>query len=115
MAPYWLGEIERVLAGGPEPVPFGRIASDPVRIALVERDRSVPPRELYDRIDDALRRFERRWRTLTPADLGRRGLHPTRGEITVAAMPERFIVGHLEDHVRQLEGILAGSDGPTTT
>ena len=115
MAPYWLGEIERVLAGAPEPVPFGRVATDPVRIALVERDRSVPPRELYDRIDDALRRFGARWRTLSPADLARRGLHPTRGEITVAAMPERFIVGHLEDHVRQLEGILAGPDARTET
>ena len=63
MVPYWLGEIERVLAGDPEPVPFGRIATNPVRIALVERDRSVPPRELYDRIDGDLGRFDRRWRT----------------------------------------------------
>ena len=110
MAPYWLGEIERVLAGNPEPVPFGRIARDAVRIALVERDRSVPPREMYDRIDEALGRFDRRWRTLTPAELARRGLHPTRGELTVAAMPERFIVGHLEDHVRQIEQILAGPE-----
>ncbi len=54
MAQYWLGEIERVLDGDPEPVPFGRIATDPVRIGVVERDRSLPPRELYDRIDDAL-------------------------------------------------------------
>jgi len=115
MAPYWLGEIERVLAGDPEPVPFGRVASDPVRIALVERDRSVPPRELYDRIDDALRRFDQRWRTLSPAELERRGLHPTRGEITVAAMPDRFIVGHLADHVRQLEGILGSPDARDAT
>jgi hypothetical protein len=81
-----------------------------VRIALVERDRSVPPRELYDRIDGDLQRFARRWRTLSPADLARRGLHPSRGEITVAAMPERFIVGHLADHVQQLEEILGGTD-----
>ncbi len=115
MAPYWLGEIERVLAGHPEPVPFGRIASDPVRIALVERDRSVPPRELYDRIGGDLQRFVQRWRALSAADLARRGLHPTRGEFTVAAMPDRFIVGHLEDHVRQLEGILAAPDGGDAT
>ena len=110
MVPYWLGEIERVLAGDPEPVQFGRIATNPVRIALVERDRSVPPRELYDRIDGDLQRFDRRWRTLSPPELERRGLHPSRGELTVAAMPDRFIVGHLADHVRQLEEILAGPD-----
>jgi hypothetical protein len=110
MAEYWPGEIERVLAGEHEPVPFGRIATDPVRIGLIGRDRSLPPRVLYDRIDDALARFDRRWRTLTPADLGRRGLHPTRGELTVAAMPDRFIVGHLADHVVQIESILADGD-----
>lgn len=110
MAQYWLGEIERVLDGEPDPVPFGRIASDEVRIGVVGRDRSLPPRVLYDRIDDALTRFDRRWRELTPADLARRGLHPLRGELTVEAMPDRFIVGHLADHVAQLERILAGTD-----
>jgi hypothetical protein len=107
MAQYWLGEIERVLDGEPEPVPFGRIATDAVRIGVVGRDRSLPPRELYARIDDALTRFDRRWRGLTPADLARRGLHPTRGEFTVSAMPDRFIVGHLAEHVVQIETILA--------
>lgn len=110
MAQYWLGEIERVLDGPSEPVPFGRIATDEVRIGVVGRDRSLPPRELYDRIDDALTRFDRRWRGLGEADLARRGLHPTRGELTVADMPDRFIVGHLADHVTQLEAILAGTD-----
>jgi hypothetical protein len=115
MVPYWLGEIERILAGNAEPVPFGRVATNPVRIALVERDRSVPSRELYDRIDGDLQRFDRRWRTLSPAELARRGLHPSRGELTVAEMPDRFIVGHLADHVRQLEEILAGPDARHAT
>jgi len=110
MAPYWLGEIERVLDGVHEPVPFGRIATDRIRIGLVDRDRSLPPRELYDRIDESLARFDRRWRTLTPADLARRGLHPRRGEMTVAEMPDLFIIGHLADHVVQLETILADPD-----
>ena len=110
MAQYWPDEIERVLDGTPDPVPFGRIATDAVRIGVVGRDRSLPPRVLYDRIEDALARFDRRWRTLTDADKARRGLHPARGELTVAEMPDRFIVGHLADHVAQLERILAGTD-----
>ncbi len=42
----------------------------------------------------------------------RRGAVSTRarGELTVAEMPDRFIVGHLADHVAQLERILAGTD-----
>ena len=110
MAQYWPDEIERVLDGTPDPVPFGRTATDAVRIGVVGRDRSLPPRVLYDRIEDALARFDRRWRTLTDADKARRGLHPARGELTVAEMPDRFIVGHLADHVAQLERILAGTD-----
>jgi hypothetical protein len=111
MIPYWHGEMERVLAGSPEPVPFGRISSDPIRIGVLARDRSLPPGELYERTIAALDRLERRLTTLTATELGRRGLHPTRGEMTVGAMPERFVIGHLADHVVQLETLLA--DRPT--
>ena len=68
----------------PEPVPFGRMSTDTLRLGILERDRSLPPRELYDRTISSLERFERRWRTLTPEDLGRRGLHPRLGEMTIA-------------------------------
>jgi hypothetical protein len=106
MAPFWLGEIERILAGGPGPVPFGRIATDTLRIGILERDRSLPPRELYDRTFGDLARLRRRWPTLTPEDLARVGLHPRLGEMAVADIPDRFIVGHLADHVAQIEAIL---------
>lgn len=108
MSSYWLGELERVLAGDPEPVPFGRLATDPVRLAVLERDRSLPPRELYDRTTSALERLERRLAGLTPAQLARRGLHPMRGELTAAQLIERFVVDHLAEHVRQLEALLGG-------
>jgi DinB superfamily len=106
MVPYWLGEMERILAPGPEPVPFGRISTDTLRLGILERDRSLPPRELYDRAISSLERLDRRWRTLTPEDLGRRGLHPRLGEMTIAEIADRFVVGHLEDHVVQLDTIL---------
>src|SRR6476660_7565703 len=46
MLPYWLGEAERIvdMTGGPEP--FGRIATNDVRVAIIERDRTLPIREL---------------------------------------------------------------------
>jgi len=67
---------------------------------------SLPPRELYDRAIGSLERLDRRWRTLTPEDLGRRGLHPRLGEMTIAEIADRFVVAHLEDHVAQLDAIL---------
>jgi len=110
MIPFWQGEIERIVAGAApgaaEPVPFGRVATDGVRLGILERDRSLPPIELYDRIATSLERFERRWSALTTAEQARRGLHPRLREMSVKAIADRFIVQHLADHAVQLEDIL---------
>jgi hypothetical protein len=106
MLRFWLGEIERVLAGSPEPVPFGRVATDEMRIGIIGRDRELPVVELYSRISGDVRRYQERLPTLTPVELEKRGLHPTVGEVTVTQMVERFAVRHFDEHVRQLETIL---------
>jgi len=108
MLPYWLGEVERILAGPPDPVPFGRVGTDPVRITIIGRDRSLPIRELYTRVNDGIARWNNRLRTLTPAQLEKVGLHPRLGEMTVAAIAERQVVRHLAEHVVQLEELLGG-------
>ena len=74
MLPYWLGEVERILAGWPTPVPFGRVATDEVRIAIIGRDRTVPLRELFDRVEADVARYERRL-----AELEHRRPRPGRG------------------------------------
>jgi len=108
MIPYWLGQIEMILdADGP--VPFGRMQADAVRIGLIERDRILPPKELLARITADAARAAARLAELTPADGERLGVHPRSGDISVAAIAERFIAGHLEEHARQLEEILAGA------
>jgi len=106
MLPYWLGEVERILAGPSEPVPFGRVGDDPVRIALIGRDRTLPIAELYARIAHGVDRWSDRIANLGPSELAKRGLHPTRGEMPVAAIVERQVAGHSEEHARQLESIL---------
>ena len=105
--PYWIGEIERVLAGDASaPVPFGRVAEDPVRIGVIGRDRTIPFRELFARIESDAPRVAARLRELSDAEAGRVGLHPRRGEMTVRDMLEPFLVGHTEGHVTQLREIL---------
>jgi len=108
MLQYWLGEIERVLAGAPEPVPFGRIATDPLRTLTIERDRSLPANELINRIQSAVARYAARLPQLTLAEWDKRGLHPRLGEMTVGAILPRFVVVHLEEHAAQLRTTLAG-------
>lgn len=109
MLPFWLGELERVVdpATAPGPVAFGRIADDTARVAIIERDRSLPLGVLFARIDSGLRDWADRLATLTDAEGDRIGLHPRLGEMPARAIPERFVVGHAEDHIAQLEATLA--------
>ncbi|HEX5588911.1 MAG TPA: DinB family protein [Candidatus Limnocylindrales bacterium] len=114
MLPFWLGEVERIIDGatdGGEPVPFGRIASDPIRIGVIGRDRTVPLRELFARLEADGERVARRMRSLTAREAGFVGLHPTLGPFTVEALFARFATGHLEEHLEQLRGILAARGG----
>ena len=106
MLQFWLGEIERVLDEAPEPVPFGRTVADRVRVLTIERDRTLPPRELLDRIGATVERYARRLEDLDGAALARRGLHPTLGELDVGGILDRFVVGHAEGHVVQLDQAL---------
>lgn len=110
MVPYWQGEIERILAAG-KPMPFGRVATDELRLAVIARDRSLPVRELLSRLDSSVERLAGRLGRLTPDEAARTGSHPTLGEMAVALIAERFVVGHLEDHVTQLSAAIEHPSG----
>jgi hypothetical protein len=115
MLPFWLGEIELVLAesgragAGAEPPGFGRTEADPLRVEVIGRDRGFPSRELIDRIDVEGARVARRLRALNDAEAATVGRHVTRGDLSVTEMAERFLVTHVEGHVTQLREILAAA------
>ena len=116
MLPFWLGELERVVEGTPGggTTPFGRSADDPIRIGSLTRDRTLPLRVLFARIDSGLRAWEDRLASLTDDERARPGLHPRLGEIPASDILERFVVGHAEDHLTQLETSLANGDRAAT-
>ena len=107
MLPFWLGEMERVVAGAPGPTPFGRIADDALRLGIIERDRSLPLAVLFGRIEVGLRDWAARLAILAEEERNAIGLHPRLGEVTSSKFLETFVLGHAEDHVAQLEAILA--------
>ena len=111
MLPYWLGEAERIIDMKAGPEPFGRAATNDVRLAIIERDRTLPIRELQARVAVGIERWRRRWAELDEPTQGRHGLHPTLGEMTVGDIGSRFVAGHLEDHLDQLTVILSGGTG----
>jgi hypothetical protein len=108
---YWLAQAQRVIAlPTNEPVPFGRVKTDAGRIEAIERDRHTDPAALLERVRTSLAEVTDAVRSFPPDAWTRRGAHPTRGEMTVHAIIERFIVEHLEEHAEQLDA-LAGSRG----
>ena len=112
MLPYWLGEAERILDSTGAPAEIGRVATDGVRLAIIERDRTLPMRELVDRTQAGIERWRRRWAELDEASRQREGRHPTAGRITVADVADRFAVGHLEAHLDQLATALGSNSAP---
>ena len=100
----WMTRTRRILEQGSS-VPFDRFD----RFAMLERDAGVPLDELVERFaalrsDNlvALRAL------VTDADLDRRGLHPSLGEVTLRELLATWAVHDL-DHVSQIYAGLAGS------
>ena len=110
---YWLGQVRRVLERAlPEPVPFGRVKSDPGRLEAIEHGRRERIADLHDRSRNGLREVEAVLRSYGEDEWTAHGTHPTVGEMDVRTIVERFIVAHLEEHADQLEG-LAGRPAST--
>jgi DinB superfamily len=104
MLPYWTREAELVAATG-DGVAFGRVASDADRVAAIERDRREDPLLLLGRMDEGLAGVLAFVGGLDQEALGRVGTHPTLGPMTVAAIVDRFVVDHLEEHADQIEAV----------
>jgi hypothetical protein len=111
--PYWVEQVHIVVdPSGEDPVPFGRTKTDPGRVAAIERDRRVRPRELMDRLSGQLEDVREFIADLPAGAWLRRGIHPTLGVMDLPGIFEEFLVGHLETHAAQLDGLRGG--GPTT-
>jgi hypothetical protein len=110
--PYWIAQAGPVLRGqaSGEPVPFGRTKSDPERIGAIERDRREPVPVLWAAAHAGIAQLEGFLRNVHADQWGIRGLHPKLGPMTVDELVEMFLVGHLEEHAEQLEGM-----GPAST
>ena len=106
---YWMNQIRGILAkrdsGVPEPIPFGRVKTDPERVGAVERDRHTDPAALLRRVRESLAWVGDELRALPAEAWEARGRHPTLGEMSVGPIVERFIVAHLEEHADQLDSL----------
>ena len=100
----WITRTRRILEQGTS-VPFDRFD----RVAMLNRDAGVPLDDLVERFA-ALRadNLEALGDLVTDADLDRRGLHPSLGEVTFRELLATWAVHDL-DHIGQIYAGLAGS------
>jgi hypothetical protein len=112
--PYWITQIRGVLAlDRSEPPPFfGRTKGDTIRVDTIERDRHLPTTELMERLRGRLRDLRVLLGDMGADDWDRTVAHPTLGEMGMERVFEAFLVGHLEQHAAQLDGLVAGA-GPS--
>jgi hypothetical protein len=103
---YWMAQIQDILdQESPDPVPFGRTKSDEGRLTAIEVDRGAPVKDLWARVSEDIRHLKVFLADLPPEGWSFRGAHPRLGMMDVSAIVEEFLVGHLEEHAGQLEGL----------
>jgi hypothetical protein len=105
--PYWIRQVRKVLAEpSAEPPPFGRVSTDTDRVEAIERDRNEPTEAMLARLTGPMDDLRALIREMTPEDWAREVRHSTLGVMTMPKVFEVFLVGHLESHADQLEGLL---------
>lgn len=100
----WIQRVRRVLDDGTSR-PFDTFD----RFAMLERDRDASLNELIDRFDELrTRNLAQLDELIVEADLDRRGLHPSLGEVTLRELLATWSVHDL-DHIGQIYAGLAGA------
>lgn len=105
---YWVEQVRLVLDGwSSSPVPFGRVKTDPDRVAAIERDRHAGLAVLSERVRDGIRSVRDLLADLPVGAWDAEGEHPTLGVMSLERIVEEFLVGHLEEHAAQLDQVHA--------
>ena len=104
--PYWLAEARLVIDNpSDQPVEFGRVKSDPVRIAAIETGRQLHPNEQWQVLQAQIEDLRDFINQVDEPQWGSLGIHQTRNTMSVADIVDEFLVGHLEEHADQLAGL----------
>ena len=101
----WLRVVNTIVDGSPEPVEFGHPSQD--RLAGIERNRRMTIPELYALIEGNIAAMRARLTQLSDMDLAKRARHVRKGETTLGEIVSDSVTGHIDEHARQIESLLA--------
>jgi len=105
MLPYWAHQAEHI-AQHPG-APFGRTVDDPARLGAIDQHAGDEARVIRPALEDSLDETVRALRGLPVSAWDATGVHPLRGEMTVAQVVDDLMVRHVEDHVAQIDSALS--------
>jgi hypothetical protein len=106
MIPYWLHHCQLLIAATHEPPQFGRTLDAPERLAGVEWAATRDANELLGQLKEAVVAAAKDIRHMSEVERGKTGIHLRQGKMTVADVIERFIIGHAEAHLVQVQEAL---------
>lgn len=107
LLPYWAAQAKDVAERRSNGRPFGRIHTDPTRIAAIEdhaRDELVPT---VARLRSALAGSVALLRTIPDDAWTKTGTHIRRGEMTIEQIVDQLMCDHLLEHVTQADALKA--------
>ncbi|MGQ0848199.1 MAG: DinB family protein [Actinomycetota bacterium] len=87
-------------------VPYGRKSDDPSRMTGIEEGLDTPIETLWEEVRSDLSDLKAFLHALPEGWDRAVGLHYRTGEVPVTDIIERTLIGHLEEHAAQLEGLL---------
>ena len=106
--PFWVEQAGDVIdAFRGEPVPFGRIRSDPTRLAGIEQGRHVAIATMWQEVQADIADLRLFLAALPEGWADSVGLHSTLGALSMERIINNFLVSHMEEHAEQLEGLAA--------
>jgi hypothetical protein len=106
--PYWTAQLRALLAGyRGQSVPFGRIKTDPGRISAIDRDRDTAIPELMERTRRAVGDLRAWLPTIEGPAWRAQGVIPNGRTFGTGEIVDDLLVGHLEEHADQLDGLSA--------
>jgi hypothetical protein len=108
---FWVeqaGDVVDAYQG--DPIAFGRTRTDPTRLAGIEQGHHVTIDNLWLEVQADLADLRRFLKALPAGWANSVGLHSTLGPVPTERVIENFLVGHLEEHAAQLEGLAKPND-----
>ena len=106
--PYWIEQADHVVSRWcGEPIPFGRTKKDPIRVAAIAAGRGQSVEASWAAVEVGITQLHVWITRLEATSWNVVGQHETMGSMPLPRIVDEFLVGHLDEHLAQLDELRA--------